>query len=142
MISLDISIVYQIILFLVLWLILKKILFQPYLRLLEERERSTTGAEHDSAELEHEAARLRAQYQDKIAQAQAAGYTAKESIVQDGRRQHEGILRQAREEATNALEAVRREIAMALEREMQVANAEAAAVADEMISKVLGRKVA
>ena len=39
MISLDISILYQIILFVVLWLILKKILFQPYLRLLEERER-------------------------------------------------------------------------------------------------------
>ena len=47
MISLDISILHQIILFIVLGLILNKILFQPYLRLLEERERRTIGAEHD-----------------------------------------------------------------------------------------------
>jgi F0F1-type ATP synthase membrane subunit b/b' len=51
MISLDISIVYQIILFVILWLILSKIFFRPYLHLLEERERRTTGAEHDSADL-------------------------------------------------------------------------------------------
>ena len=69
MISLDISILHQIILFIVLGLILNKILFQPYLRLLEERERRTIGAEHDSADLEHEGARLRAQYEEKIAQA-------------------------------------------------------------------------
>ena len=49
MISLDYSVVYQIILFVVLWLILNKVLFQPYLHLLEERERKTTGAQHDSA---------------------------------------------------------------------------------------------
>ena len=72
MISLDLSILYQIILFVALWLILNKILFQPYLQLLEERERRTIGAEHDSADLEHEGARLRAQYEGKIAQAQSA----------------------------------------------------------------------
>ena len=61
MISLDISILYQAILFVILWLILNKVLFQPYLKLLDERERKTTGAHHDSSELEHEGARLRAQ---------------------------------------------------------------------------------
>lgn len=142
MISLDISILYQVILFVVLWLILNKVLFQPYLCLLEEREHKTTGAEHDSAELEHEGARLRAQYEEKIAQAQAAGYAAKDSILQDARRQREGILSRAREEATGMLDGVRREIAVAVEREKQLASAEAAAVAGEMVGKVLGRKVA
>src|SRR6267142_3163779 len=98
MISLDISILYQIILFIVLWLILNKILFQPYLHLLEERERRTIGAEHDSTDLEHEGARLRAQYEEKIAQAQADGYTAKEAILQQARQQRERVLNQAREE--------------------------------------------
>ncbi len=53
-------------------------LFQPYLNLLDERERKTTGAQHDSAELEHEGARLSAQYEEKIARAQSAA-AAKES---------------------------------------------------------------
>ena len=80
MIHLDYSIVYQIVLFVVLWLILNKLLFQPYLRLLEEREHKTTGAQHDSVDLEHEGAKLKAQFDEKIAQGQAAGYAAKEAI--------------------------------------------------------------
>jgi len=142
MISLDISILYQIILFVVLWLILNKILFQPYLHLLEERERRTIGAEHDSTDLEHEGARLRAQYEEKIAQAQTAAYAAKDAILQEARQQREKILGQARAEAANKLEQARREIALALEKEKALAAAEAAAVAGEMVNKVLGRKVA
>ena len=142
MISLDISILYQIILFVALWLILNKILFQPYLRLLEERERRTTGAEHDSADLEHEGARLRAQYEEKIAQAQTAAYAAKDAILQEARQQREKILGQARAAAASKLEQARREISLALEKEKALAAAEAAAVAGEMVSKVLGRKVA
>ena len=142
MISLDISILYQIILFVALWLILNKILFQPYLQLLEERERRTIGAEHDSADLEHEGARLRAQYEEKIAQAQTAAYAAKDTILQEARQQREKILGQARAEAASKLEQARREISLALEREKALAAAEAATVAGEMVSKVLGRKVA
>lgn len=142
MISLDLSILYQIILFVALWLILNKILFQPYLQLLEERERRTIGAEHDSADLEHEGARLRAQYEEKIAQAQTAAYAAKDAILQEARQQREKIFGQARAEAASKLEQARREISLALEREKALAAAEAATVAGEMVSKVLGRKVA
>jgi F-type H+-transporting ATPase subunit b len=142
MISLDISILHQIILFIVLGLILNKILFQPYLRLLEERERRTIGAEHDSADLEHEGSRLRAQYEEKIAQAQSAAYAAKDAILQEARQQREKILGQARAEAASKLEQARREIALALEKEKALAAAETATVAGEMVSKVLGRKVA
>ena len=142
MISLDISILYQIILFVVLWLILNKIFFQPYLHLLEDRERRTTGAEHDSADLEHEGARLRAQYEEKITQAQSAAYAAKDAIVNEGRQQREKILSEAREQAAGKLDQVRREVAEALQHEQAQASAEAAAVAADMVSKVLGRKVA
>ena|SRR5262245_34267948 len=142
MISLDISILYQIILFIVLWLILSKILFQPYLRLLDERERKTTGAQHDSADLEHEGARLRAQYQEKITQAQATGYAAKDAILQDARQQREKVLAEARQQASQTLERVRGEIAAAMEQEKRLAAAEVATVAGEMASKVLGRRVA
>src|SRR4030095_3321010 len=117
MIHLDISILYQIILFVILWWILNKILFQPYLHLLEERERKTTGAQHDSADLEQEGARLRAQYQEKLAQPKTAGDAEKDAILQDARQQREKILAAARQEATQTLERVRSEIASALERE-------------------------
>jgi F-type H+-transporting ATPase subunit b len=141
MISLDISVLYQIILYVVLLLILNKILFQPYSHLLQERERSTIGAQQDATALEHEGARLRAEYEEKIAQAQTAGYAAREAILQDGRQQRERILSQARAEAARILAEVRREVTTALERERRLAAAEAAAVAADMVSKVLGRRV-
>ncbi|MGE5217435.1 MAG: ATP synthase F0 subunit B [Chloroflexota bacterium] len=142
MISLDISIFYQAVLFVILWLVLNKLLFQPYLKLLEERERRTSGAQHDSADLEQEGARLRAQYQEKIAQAESAGYATKERILQAAREEREKVLGQARQEAADHLERVRQEIAAAVENERQLARAEGAAVAADMVSKVLGRRVA
>ena len=141
MISLDYSIVYQIVLFLVLLIILSKVLFRPYLNLLEERERRTTGAQHDSTDLEQEGARLRVQYEEKIAQAQAAGYAAKEAILQEARQQRERVLTQAREEAMGILEEVRREVESQIQKERQFAASEVRTIAQEMASKVLGRNV-
>ena len=142
MIALDISILYQVVLFVILWLILKKILFPPYLKLLEEREQRTSGAQHDSSDLEHEGALLRRQYEEKIAHARSAGYTAKEEILQSARLEREKILAEAREEAAQILERVRRELDAALEKESRLAAAEAAALAAEMASKALGRSIA
>src|SRR5216117_174574 len=130
MISLDYSIAYQIVLFLVLWVILSKVLFGPYLNLLDERERRTTGAQHDSSDLEQEGARLRAQYEEKIAQAQTAGHAAREAILQEGRQQREKLLTQGRE------------VESQMQRERQLAAAEARTVAQEMVEKILGRHVA
>ena len=141
MIHLDISIAYQILLFLVLWVVLNKVLFKPYLHLLAEREGKTAGAEHDSSSLEHEAARLRADYEGKFAQAQAAGYAAKDAIVQNGRQQREKILSQARDEATGMLERVRNDVATAMEQEKRLAVTEVATIASDMVNKVLGRRV-
>ena len=142
MISLDISILYQVILFIVLWLIVNKVLFQPYLQLLDERERRTTGAQHDSTELEQEGARLRAQYEEKITQAQSVAAAERERVLLSAREQREKILGQARQEAEQALAERRREIATALVSERRLAAAEAATIAADIASKVLGRKVA
>ena len=142
MISLDISILYQVILFVILGLLLNKILFQPYLRLLDEREQKTTGAQHDSTELEHEGARLRAQYEEKIAQARSTAAIEREGILQVAREEREKILGQARQEAEQHLTRVRQEIAAALEVERRLAATEAATIAGEIASKVIGRKVA
>lgn len=141
MIHLDISILYQVVLFVILWMILNKLLFKPYLHLLEEREAKTTGAQHDSSDLEHEAARLKAQYEERIAKAQTLAYAAKDALLQDARQQREKILSQAREEAAKNLEQVRHDVASALAQEKQLGDSEVSRVAQDMVSKVLGRSV-
>jgi F-type H+-transporting ATPase subunit b len=141
MISLDYSVIYQIGLFLVILVVLNKIAFRPYLILLEERERKTTGAQYDLAELEREGTSLRALYEDKIKQAEAAGYAAKEAILQEARQQREAVLNQARQEAMGILEGVRRELASQMQKERQLAVTEVTTIAQEMATKVLGRNV-
>jgi F-type H+-transporting ATPase subunit b len=142
MISVDISIVYQILLFLVFWAILSRILFRPYVAVLEERERATSGARHETGDLEHEGERLRAQYEEKIAQAEAAGNAIKETIQQEARQQREKILSQAREEATVVLQNVRREVQTQLEIERHRAAAQITGLAHDMVTKILGRSIA
>jgi F-type H+-transporting ATPase subunit b len=141
MISLDFSVVYQIVLFLVLWAILSKLLFHPYLVVLEERERETSGAHHDTEALEREGARLKAEYEEQLARAQAVGNAAKEAILQEARQQRERIIGQAREEATILLEKVRQEIQTQLDKERERVMAEGGDVARQMVSKILGRDV-
>jgi F-type H+-transporting ATPase subunit b len=141
MIALDFSIVWQIVLFLVLWLILSKVIFRPYMALLEVREQRTSGAEEDSYALEHEAERLRAQYEQAIANAAAAGQASKDAIVQEARQQREALLSDARAEAARILEQVRVAIQSQLTQERELALREADAVAHDMVGKILGRRV-
>jgi F-type H+-transporting ATPase subunit b len=141
MISLDISILYQIVIFLVLGLILSKVLFRPYLDLLEERERRTGGARHDTSELEQEGARLKAEYDDRISRARSAGTSARDAVIQQARQERERLLQSAREEAAAKLESVRREVQSQLERERALMAAEVVGIGQDMASKVLGRRV-
>ena len=141
MIALDNTIFFQIILFLVLWFLLNKLLFKPFLGLLEERERKTEGVKAESVSLTEEGERLRAEYDGKISRAGDEGRAAKESILQDARRQRERLLAQAREEAAGVLERIRQEVQTELRKERELAGREAEAVAQEMAGKILGRRV-
>src|ERR1700741_4997517 len=133
--------VYQIILFLILWAILSKILFHPYLALRDERERKTGGTLREAADLEREGERLRVEYEEKIAQAQAAGYAAKEAIVKEAQSQREKRLAETRQEAAQLLEKARAEVRAEMDRERQLAVAEAENIARDMVSKILGRNI-
>ena len=142
MISLDYSILLQMLLFVILWVILAKLLFQPYVSLLEERERRTEGAQEESSVLEEEGERLRVRYEESIAKARAAGAMAKEQILQAVREQREQLLNRAREEALEHLERTRRDIRNELSRQRETAAREAEIIAQDMVEKVLGRRVA
>jgi F-type H+-transporting ATPase subunit b len=141
MIYLDYTVVYQMIIFLIVWVILTRVLFRPYLKLIEERERRTAGTEHESADLAREGERLKAQYEERVTQAQAAALAAKEAILDEARQQRDQLISRAREEAASILEQVRQEIDRQVEKEKQLASAEVAVIAQNLAGKVLGRNV-
>lgn len=142
MITLDYSVLIQIIFFLILWYLLSRLLFKPYLTLLEEREKRTSGTKSDTVALTEEAERLRADYENKIAQVREQAEAAKEAIVDEGRRAREQLLERARVEAAKMLQAAREEIQRQLQEGRATAVREAQAFARQMAEKILGRRVA
>lgn len=141
MIALDYTVIVQAVAFLVFWFLLTKLLFKPFVGLLEERERRTEGVKAEAAALREEGERLLKEYEYAIAKARDEGRAAKEKIVQEGRQARERLLGQAREDASRTLEAVRAETEKELKKGREIAAGEAQAIAQQMAEKIIGRKV-
>ena len=144
MIALDsiATVLIQIVAFLVLWFLLAKFLFKPFIALLEEREKRTEGLKAAAASLTAEVEKLRAEYESAIAKANEEGAAVKETILQEARRTRERLLAESRSQAAERLTAVREEIRKEIAKGRELALQEAAAIARQMAEKVLGRKVA
>ncbi|HEY2987791.1 MAG TPA: ATP synthase F0 subunit B [Candidatus Binatia bacterium] len=142
MMALDYTTLVQIVFFLALWFLLSKLLFRPFIGLLEEREKKTDGFKAAAAALTAEAERLRADYESAIAKARAEGAAAKERILQETHRTRERLLGEARAQAADRLAVVRDEIQKELERGRALAAREAAQIARQMAEKILGRRIA
>ena len=136
-----VQVLFQIVVLLLLWAILSKLLFKPFLALVEEREKRTEGLKAAAAALTAEAERLRADYESAIRQASEEGAAAKETLLDEARRTREQLLAQARAEAAERLTAVRQEIQKEMQQGRAQALQEAAAIARQMAEKVLGRKI-
>ena len=142
MIYLDYTVIVQIVFFLLLWFLLARLVYSPFVGLFEERERRTEGARAEAASLRGEAERMRADYEKRIAMARDEGGAVKETVVQQGRDERERLLSRAREEAAEHLERIRGEIQQELRKQEQLVEREAEAIARQMAEKILGRKIA
>ncbi len=135
------TVLLQIVFFLALWFLLTKLLFKPFIALVEQREQRTEGLNAAAAALNAEGERLRAEYESAIAAARDEGAALKETILGEARQTREKLLAEARAQAADRLTAVRRQIQNELSQSRAQALQEAAAIARQMAEKVLGRKV-
>ena len=135
------TVLVQIVAFLALWFLLSKLLFRPFIALLEQRETRTEGLKAAAASLTAEAERLRAEYESAIAKANEEGAAVKETILQEARRTRERLLAESRAQAAERLTTVREEIQKEMRQGRELALQEAAAISRQMAEKILGRKV-
>ncbi|MFQ5681735.1 MAG: ATP synthase F0 subunit B [Candidatus Binatia bacterium] len=141
MIVIDYTIIIQIASFLALWFLLTKILFNPLLGLLKERERRTEGVKAETVSLRDEGERLRVAYENGITTARDEGYAVKEVILSEARREREQLLSETNEQAARLLETVREAIQIGMRREREVAVREAEGIARQMAEKILRRGI-
>jgi len=141
MIALDYSILLQIALFLFLWFFLTRLVFKPFQRLLEERERRTEGVTAEAETLMEEAERLRTDYEEKITKATEEGNSIKETIRQEALRAREQLLAHAQEDTARFLHTARDQIQQEMQKGRELVAKEAEVIAQQMVEKILARKV-
>jgi F-type H+-transporting ATPase subunit b len=138
----DISFVIQIASFVVLWFGLKRLLFDPVMHVLEERERRTSGERHVAAELRKTAELSAADFERRMHEVRVAlsvdGDATRKTIATEERQ----ILSAAREHASGQLMQLRDSLNRQASEARPALASEAQSLASQMLERVIGRKIA
>lgn len=141
MISVDSSVVIQIVNFLFLIWILNKILYRPIRDILAKRKDRVTGMENGIATCLKEAEEKDLLFSEGIRAARAKGVAEKDKKVQEAEEEEKAIVRQINEKAQAELAKVREKIAKDAEEVRQALLHEVDKFANDIGEKILGRAV-
>ena len=100
----DLTVMVQALVFLGLAWVLKPLLFDPLIRVFEERELRTDGARAEARELEERAGELLERYQREYERVTRAASEERERIRSETSRLEAQILREARDRATRLVD--------------------------------------
>ena len=138
----DLTFVVQMVAFTVLVIILKPLLFDPLLKLFEERERRTEGAKLLARKMDERAGELLKRYETELESVRRTASEEREKLRAEGARLEAQIVAEARAEAAALVEQGKAK----LEGERQAIRAElgsrSADIARDIAARVLGREVA
>jgi F-type H+-transporting ATPase subunit b len=141
MIEINLTIVIQVIQFLILLFVLNRFLFRPTIELIEEREKKIIGWEEESKNC-HQSIQARLQsYEQETLEAKAQARQQQELITEELKREEEKKLEAVSEEALRIVDSTREK----LKEETEVLRVQLREQAEEMsqlvTEKVLGRKI-
>jgi F-type H+-transporting ATPase subunit b len=95
----DWTFLFQIFLFLVLWLFLKRLLFDPVLSVLESRERRSEGTLEEAHRTREEAQEMAEKYRQSISATRASALQQVEGMYREEEERSRALLEAAREQA-------------------------------------------
>jgi F-type H+-transporting ATPase subunit b len=140
-VDLDLTFLAQFVLFTFLIVLLKPLLFDPLLRVFEERERRTEGAKKEAREMDEKAGLLLRQYEQELEQIRQEAGQERERLRREAAALEAKVLAEAREETARFLDQGKQRIAAEVA-QMRKELAEAQpALAAEIASKILDREV-
>jgi F-type H+-transporting ATPase subunit b len=140
-VDVDFSFLVQLLLFGAFIVFLKPIVFDPMLRLFEERERRTEGVRQRAREMDAKAAAFFQKYEGAMEEVRREAAKDRERLRADTAKLEAKILEEAKVESERILEDGRRTIAAEVERLRKELDAARPALAAQIASKLLGREV-
>lgn len=142
MISLDQTLLFQIIGFFVLLIILNRLLYRPVQRILKERDERVAGSLKKAAGTEKEVADGLLGYEKRLKEAAIKGHEERGRLRQEGIDREKAIIEAARAEAAAELAKIRTELDSSRQGALAGLKTEARGLAREIAGKVLDRSVA
>lgn len=142
MISIDYTLLIQIIGFFILLVVLNQFLYKPVQRILKEREEKIEGSIKKAAQTDKEIADGIISYGKKLKEAAVKGNEERARIRQEGIEKEKATLEAARAEAFKELTGIRNEIEASKKSAIAGLGTEAKALARDIADKVLEKNVA
>jgi F-type H+-transporting ATPase subunit b len=140
-VDVDQTFVVQLVLFVALTLILKPILFDPMLKLFEEREKRIDGAKLQARKIDEKSASALGKYEAEMAKARAAASADRDKIRAEAQKREQDILAGVRATTTKTLEEGKLAAQAEAEKARTALKAESVRIARDLASRVLGREV-
>jgi F-type H+-transporting ATPase subunit b len=135
----DATVLIQIALFVALFFILRPLLFEPMLKLFEEREKRIIGAKLQARKLDEGSAGALSKYESELQRARTAGNAERDKLRSEGVKTESELLARVRGSTTEMLEAGRKTLAADIVAARAALKADASRLAKELAGRVLGR---
>jgi len=142
MIDMDWTVLLQFGLFLMLFIVLGRFLFKPYLKMRQDRDHGIAGARDKAREMEASAKKMVADYDAAFGRAKLRGAEERQKLRAEAADYERQVLGAAREEAQRSLGDARARISTDAGKAKQQLDAQAATMAKLAASRILGREVA
>jgi F-type H+-transporting ATPase subunit b len=140
-VDIDLTFVGQIVLIVVLLLVLKPVLFDPMLKLFEEREKRIDGAKKKARETDIKSAKAETEFQTQMGKAQAQGNAERERLRGEGIKAENEVLSKVRAETAAFLAEGRKKAQEELTQARAQIRAQSQDMGKQLASRVLGREV-
>jgi F-type H+-transporting ATPase subunit b len=137
----DATFLVQFVLFAGLTLVLKPLLFDPMLKLFEERERRIDGAKLEARRIDDKSTSALAKYESEMAKARASANAEREKLRAEAVRKEQEILGTVRAAAARTLEDGKKSALAEAERVRATLKAQSGVLARDLAGRVLGREV-
>lgn len=141
MVDINISLLYQLINFIVLLVALNFILYRPVLAIMRERQQTIGGAFSDAKTAQEKMNSLLEQYNTSLAEAKQKATTAYNTMYQQGLDAQRDMISAERAKASELLDKARAEITSASSAAKADLKKEAEKLAQDISAKLLGRAV-
>ncbi len=137
----DATVLAQIVLFVVLLLVLKPLLFDPMLKLFEEREKRIDGAKLEARKMDLDSVGAQSKYEAAMHKARAAASVEREALRQEGVKTETEILGKVRDVTAARVEEGRKNVATQVASARETLKRDADSLARDVATRVLGREV-